>query len=248
MDIAEMVHTYVETLVWPAVVLGCVLAFRRQLRELFSRMRRIETLGGAAEFEARIREAAEIAEEVQERSPRSIRPGEVRRRAVLTPTSHGVVLDGDGTVVLHRLVPERISAEDLAGDRRIDPLLDDAFKMVENLPATAIVTAHARMESFVYLFLRNMNGNSSIAESSLVGALKQIGVSARTLSLAERLVHLGDQVRYENTGVTRAAAIQYIESCTVVLSELRSLVLPDLLPSGGDAESLVPSSNPSDTP
>lgn len=77
------------------------------------------------------------------------------------------------------------------------------------------------MESFIYLFLRNMNGDSSLAESSLVGALGQIGVSARTLSLAQRLVDLGDQVRYECTGVTRAAAIQYIESCTAVLSEVR---------------------------
>lgn len=221
-----MVHTYVETLVWPAVVLGCVLAFRRQLRELFSRMRRIETLGGAAEFEAMIREVAEIADEVQESSPRSVTPGEVRRRT--DPVSAQQALDtrpnGDGAEALHRLVPERISAEDLAGDRRIDPLLDDAFRMVENLPATAIVTAHARMESYIYLFLRNMNGDSSLAESSLVGALGRIGVSARTLSLAQRLVDLGDQVRYENTGVTRAAAIQYIESCTAVLSEVRGAV------------------------
>lgn len=220
-----MVRTYVETLVWPAVALGCVLAFRRQLRELFSRMRRIETLGGAAEFEAMIREVAEIAEEVQESSPRSITPGEVRRRAhpVASPQMLGAVPGGDGTETLHRLVPERISAEDLAGDRRIDPLLDDAFQMVENLPATAVVTAHARMESYIYLFLRNMNGESSITESSLVGALGRIGVSARTLSLAQRLIDLGDQVRYENTGVTRAAAIQYIESCTAVLSEVRGM-------------------------
>lgn len=221
-----MVRTYVETLVWPAVVLGCVLAFRRQLRDLFSRMRRIETLGGAAEFEAMIREVAEIAEEVQESSPRNVTPGEVRRRArpVAVQPTLGPAPDGDGTEVLHRLVPERISAEDVAGDRRIDPLLDDAFRMVENLPATAVVTAHARMESYIYLFLRNMNGDASLTEASLVGALGRIGVSARTLSLAQRLVDLGDQVRYENTGVTRAAAIQYIESCTAVLSEVRGAI------------------------
>lgn len=219
-----MVRTYVETLVWPVVVLGCVLAFRRQLRDLFSRMRRIETLGGAAEFEAMVREVADIAEEVQESSPRNITPSEARRlaRPVAAPRMPDA-LGGGSTEVLHRLVPERISGEDLAGDRRIDPLLDDAFRMVESLPATAIVTAHARMESFIHLFLRNMNGDTSLTEPSLIGGLGQIGVSARTLSLAQRLVDLGDQVRYENTGVTRAAAIQYIESCTAVLSEVRGM-------------------------
>ncbi|MFD0318592.1 hypothetical protein [Streptomyces flavalbus] len=224
MEIAEMVHVYVSTLVWPCVVLGCVLAFRRQLRELFSRMRRIETLGGAAEFEAMVREVADMAEDVQENSRHNISPAEARRltRPVIDPQS-STVSGESGTETLHRLVPERISHEDLAGDRRIDPLLDDAFRMVENLPATAIVTAHARMESFVYLFLRNMNGGAPSTEPSLVGALGQIGVSARTLTLAQRLVDLGDQVRYENTGVTRAAAIQYIESCTAVLSEVRGM-------------------------
>lgn len=219
-----MVHTYVETFVWPGVVLTFVLTFRSQLRELFSRMRRIETLGGAAEFEARIREVAEIAEEVQERHPYGIAPGEARRHArpVAVPHPPGLP-DPAGEEMVHRLVPERISPEDLAGDRRIDPLLDDAFRMVESLPATAIVTAHARMESLVYMFLRNRNGDASPAESSLVGALGQLGVPARTLSLAQRLADLGDQVRYENTGVTRAAAIQYIESCTVVLTEVRGL-------------------------
>jgi hypothetical protein len=103
--------------------------------------------------------------------------------------------------------------------------------MVENLPATAIVTAHARMESFVYLFLRNMNGGADSPgladrENSLVSALARIGVSRQTLSLAQRLIELGDQVRYENTGVTRAAAIQYIESCTAVLSEVRGAAAP----------------------
>jgi hypothetical protein len=123
MEIAELVHDYMETLVWPAVVLGCILAFRSQLRQLFSRMRRIETLGGAAEFEAMVREAAEIAEDVQESSPRAVTPGEVRRRtepAAHAPPDPSPEPAGDGTSVLHRLVPERISAEDLAGDRRID--------------------------------------------------------------------------------------------------------------------------------
>ncbi|MFC9459592.1 hypothetical protein [Streptomyces sp. NPDC056983] len=232
MEIAELVHDYMETLVWPAVVLGCILAFRSQLRQLFSRMRRIETLGGAAEFEAMVREAAEIAEDVQESSPRAVTPGEVRRRtesAAHAPPDPSPEPAGDGTSVLHRLVPERISAEDLAGDRRIDPLLDGAFRMVENLPA--IVTAHARMESFVYLFLRNMNGGADSPgladrETSLVSTLARIGVSRQTLSLAQRLIELGDQVRYENTGVTRAAAIQYIESCTAVLSEVRGAAAP----------------------
>ncbi|MEU8526263.1 hypothetical protein AB0C77_11810 [Streptomyces sp. NPDC048629] len=224
MEIAKMVHTYVETFVWPGVVLTFVLTFRSQLRELFSRMRRIETLGGSAEFEARIREVAEFAEEVQERHPYGVAPGRqrphVRPAAVPPARSDEPAPDEE---MLHRLVPERISPEDLAGDRRIDPLLDDAFRMVESLPATAIVTAHARMESLVYMFLRNRNGDASPVETSLVGALGHLGVSARTLSLAQRLADLGDQVRYENTGVTRAAAIQYIESCTVVLSEVRGV-------------------------
>jgi CheY-like chemotaxis protein len=62
-DIAELVLDYIDTLIWPSLVLAIVLRFRGQIGELIGRTRTVDTVAGTIEF-AEVREL--VAEAQQE--------------------------------------------------------------------------------------------------------------------------------------------------------------------------------------
>jgi FtsZ-interacting cell division protein YlmF len=57
MQTSLVVLEYLRTLVWPTAVLVLAVVFRADLRQLAARMKKVEALGAAAEFERALTEA-----------------------------------------------------------------------------------------------------------------------------------------------------------------------------------------------
>ena len=70
MEIAEIVLEYIQTLVWPAVVLTVTVLFRDPLTAMLQRLRGADLPGGVSlDFEQDIREAQKLSRDVQDAPP-----------------------------------------------------------------------------------------------------------------------------------------------------------------------------------
>lgn len=80
---AELILKYVDTLVWPAVVMVFLYRFRRGIAELIARTRSLATPAGSVEFTERARELLDDAATEQQKGPlpTTARRGVLRRLA-----------------------------------------------------------------------------------------------------------------------------------------------------------------------
>ncbi|MGW9583527.1 hypothetical protein ACWIGB_27970 [Streptomyces albidoflavus] len=65
MQIAELALKFVQALVWPLVTVFLAWLFKNQLRQMFSRVTRLETPAGAMDFAAEARAVHEQASEIE---------------------------------------------------------------------------------------------------------------------------------------------------------------------------------------
>lgn len=204
MEIAEIVLEYIRTLVWPVVVVGLSLVFRRQLIALLNRIRHAELPGGVAvDLDEGIKEAKALAAKVKKEPP----PPEAKDR----PT---IPLTGANTRLLQLGLQPSPSGLDMSYYRGL--AVQDPNVALAGLRMEIDILARNLATGFDVPIDRRDTGTRLLRKLHDAGAINEdtMLLTMRVVSICNAAVH-GTSVSFEEAsdviGTAEVLATQYIE-------------------------------------
>ncbi|MGJ5693928.1 hypothetical protein GTW50_12745 [Streptomyces sp. SID7815] len=250
MEIAKLVLEYVKALAWPVFAAVLLWALRAQLRDVVSRLTRVETPAGSAEFAAAAADVLDDAEELALSTANEPDPVAVVPRPA--PSS-----DAEGS----RVEPEADSEPDqearhgdqVSEDRRLRQRVLEVLESVPYLldppdfestvsgkrfrkamhtaavaPRAAVIRAWEALEACFQEVMWARGIETEGQGAPLVGptkrrllAIEALGLSRDALDVYVRLRKLRNRAVHTGEEVSVAAAEDFVRSCRAIAIELQ---------------------------
>jgi hypothetical protein len=256
---AELLLKYIDTLVWPSVVVLFLLMFKEQIRKKIASLREVSTPMGSGKFDSEAAQAEKQAEDAAERAAKSEKNASAEDVAAPEPevdqkppqerarkTQKAENAD-DSRALLKRAQLRTAMASAVSTVLAI-PDFDSARSIVEKSPESGVIMAYRELESVASAAwtIDRMEPPLRSASQMLRGVLKS-GTLSEFREVAENLIRLrNDVVHTKGVDVTATGALNYIEACQQVAEAIRyravskarhpsrSAVMSELLGDGDD--------------
>ena len=209
-DIAELLRA-ISTLLWPLVLVGLVLSFRREVVSLFARLERFKIFGAEGELRKQLDELKETAETAAEAPIPSQQPP--------APPASVEEIVGSGTW------PS--IAGTLAID--VDAITQRVIDRAERTPKTALLDLTVEIERAMRLLLAR-SGHISKASPSLRGLAEAVAEAVNlpegTLDALSRFREVRNNIVHsESEGLASDEILRAIDSGLTILRVLAAIAI-----------------------
>ncbi|TGB03319.1 hypothetical protein [Streptomyces sp. MZ04] len=184
---ADQVIDLVQVLIWPAVVVGLVLFFRRQVNELLLRLKAASFGALQAVFETGVKNAEKDVHAVEAKRPEAQYEQEAKHEPGTAP------------------------ADERGTERALDEVFDQLRELVELAPESAVDTAWKVLFSTLTVIEAPMEGKS-VTEPSLIKRMGQAGLGDEEVRALRSLRRARIEALEAPQVVTPQMALKYIEA------------------------------------